>query len=92
MNIPEKQHEVARQAHEEFKIFVNAREKTVTQDKLSFDEVVVLAFGPPNYDSSVYTVTYRKGEEPKPQGTLVQGESVRVKSGMIFNVVRTDRS
>ncbi len=76
----------------EFTIVVNGRERTVTQKELTFDELVVLAFGPPNYDSSVYTITYRKGPDKMEKGTLVQGESVKLKSGMIFNVVRTDKS
>ena len=73
-------------------IFVNGRQKTVTQKELTFDEVVTLAFGPPNYDTSVYTVTYRKGEDKKPKGSLVRGESVKVKDGMFFDVIRTDKS
>ena len=76
----------------EFTIVINGREKTVAQRELTFDEIVVLAFGPPNSDSSVYTITYQKGPEHKEKGSLVQGESVRLKSGMIFNVVRTDKS
>jgi hypothetical protein len=76
----------------EFTIIVNARERTVTQKTLTFDEIVVLAFGPPNYDASVYTITYRNGPEKKEKGTLLSGESVNLKSGMIFNVVRTDKS
>jgi hypothetical protein len=76
----------------EFTIIVNARERTVTQKTLSFDEIVVLAFGPPNYDASVYTITYRKGPDKMEKGTLLSGESVNLKSGMIFNVVRTDKS
>lgn len=76
----------------EMTIFVNGREKTVTQRELTFDELVVLAFGPPNSDTSVYTITYQKGPDHKEKGSLVQGESVKLKSGMIFNVVRTDKS
>lgn len=76
----------------EFTIIVNARERTVSQRELSFDEVVILAFGPPNHDSSVYTITYRKGPEHKESGSLVAGESVKLKDGMIFNVTRTDKS
>ena len=76
----------------ELTIIVNGRERTVAQRELSFDELVVLAFGPPNGDSSVYTVTFQKGPEHKEKGSLVQGESVKLKSGMIFNVVRTDKS
>jgi hypothetical protein len=35
--------------NKEAKIVVNGREKTVTEKELSFDEVVTLAFGPPDY-------------------------------------------
>jgi len=76
----------------DFSIFVNAREKVVAQRELTFEEIVILAFGPPNGDASVYTVTYQKGPDKKEKGSLVAGESVKLKDGMIFNVVRTDKS
>jgi hypothetical protein len=79
-------------AEHEFTIFVNGRERTVTQKELTFDELVVLAFGPPNYDTSVYTITYRKGPDKQEKGSLQPGDSVKLKTGMIFNVVRTDKS
>jgi hypothetical protein len=54
---------------------------------------VKLAFPtPPPGESIVYTVTYRKGEGHKPEGTLTEGERVKVKDGMIFNVTATDKS
>jgi Multiubiquitin len=40
----------------------------------------------------MFTVTYRRGEGNKPEGTLVEGETVKVKEGMIFNVTATDKS
>ena len=74
-------------------IIVNAREKTWTEKEISFEQVVKLAFPtPPPGENIVYTVTYRKGEGHKPEGTLTQGESVKVKDGMIFNVTATDKS
>lgn len=76
----------------EITIVVNGREKTVSQRELTFDELVVLAFGPPNTDASVYTITYQRGPDHHEKGSLVQGDSVRLKQGMIFNVVRTDKS
>jgi hypothetical protein len=79
-------------AEHEFTIFVNGRERTVTEKVVTFDELVVLAFGPPNYDTSVYTITYRKGPDKHEKGSLQPGDSVKLKSGMIFNVVRTDKS
>lgn len=77
----------------EFTIVVNGRQKVVTQRELSFGEVVKLAFGnPPNGGNTIYTITYRRGEGSKPEGTLVEGESVKIKDGMIFNVTATDKS
>jgi len=32
------------------------------------------------------------GHGSKPEGTLVEGDTVKVKEGMIFNVARTDKS
>lgn len=74
-----------------FTIIVNGREKTVMANKMSFTEIVALADLPtgPNY---VYTITYRRGHGDKPDGTLVEGEIVRIKEGMIFNVTATDKS
>jgi hypothetical protein len=78
--------------NKEFTIVVNARQKPWNKKEISFDEVVTLAFGTPNYDTAVYTVTYQKGEDKKPKGSLTLGDSVHVKDGMIFDVIRTDKS
>jgi hypothetical protein len=78
--------------NKEFTIIVNARQKPWNKKEISFDELVNLAFGTPNYDNSVYTVTYQKGEDKKPKGSLTRGDSVHVKDGMIFDVIRTDKS
>lgn len=77
-----------------YTIYVNSRPVQVhAKDELTFDEVVALAFpNPEKGPNIVYTVTYRRGEGNKPQGTLVQGESVKVKDGMILDVTRTDKS
>lgn len=74
-------------------IIVNAREKVWTEREISFDQVVKLAFPtPPPGANIVYTVTYRRGQGRKPEGTLTEGELVKVKDGMIFNVTATDKS
>jgi hypothetical protein len=74
-------------------IIVNAREKKWSEKEISFQQVVKLAFPtPPPGENIVYTVTYRKGEGQKPEGTLTEGEFVKVKHGMIFNVTATDKS
>jgi len=88
----EKNHEG--QGHnKEYTIIVNGRAKVVTQKELSFTEVVALAFdNPPQGPNIVITVTYRRGEGNKPEGSLVEGETVKIKEGMIFNVAATDKS
>ncbi len=75
------------------KIIVNAREKEWEKEKISYEEVVELAFGPLTPDENiVYTVTYSKGPDGHHEGSLVRGQSVPVKNGMIFNVTKTNKS
>lgn len=74
-------------------IVVNGRQKEVTTKELSFVDVVRLAFEDAVFnDTTVYTVTYKRGHGNKPEGTLFEGDTVKVKEGMIFNVARTDKS
>lgn len=83
----EKKHEKERT------IIVNGREKVVASKELTFDEVVALAFDPvPTGPYICLTVTYRRGQGNKPEGTLHEGESLKVKDGMIINVTATDKS
>ena len=77
----------------EYTIVVNGRQKVVTVDELSFSDIVGLAFdNPPTGPNIVYTITYRRGHGNKPEGTLGEGQTVKVKDGMIFNVTATDKS
>lgn len=75
-------------------VIVNAQEKTVPEDPLSFEELVSLAYdgNPPSGPNWSFTVTYRRGHGNKPEGSLVEGETVKLKKGMIFNVTGTDQS
>jgi hypothetical protein len=72
-------------------IIVNGRRKEVSADQLSFDQVVLLAFGEikPNF---AYTMTYKAGPKENPEGSMSSGDSVRIKNGMHFNVTATDKS
>lgn len=80
-------------AHHSYTIVVNGQQKTVDKDELSFDQVVALAFDPvPTGPNVMLTITYRRGHGDKPEGTLTEGESVKVKEGMIFDVTATDKS
>ena len=74
-------------------IIVNGRPKEVTQTRLSFLEVVRLAFPDAVInETTAYTVTFKRGPVERPEGSLVEGESVRLKNGMVFNVTATDKS
>ena len=75
----------------EFKIIVNGRENVVEKEVLTFDEVVKLADVKGGSDV-LYTVTYRKAAGKKEDGILVEGETVEVKDGTIFNVTATSKS
>lgn len=79
--------------NKEFTVIVNGRQKTVTTKELTLDQVVALAFdNPPTGPNIVFTITYRRGHENKAEGTLVEGGTVKVKDGMVFNVTATDKS
>ncbi len=77
----------------EITIIVNSRPKQWTDRDISFLEVVSLAHNgsPPTGPNWVFTVTYRKKEDKK-ERSMVEGDSVRAKDGMIFNVTSTDKS
>lgn len=74
-------------------IIVNAEPKLVNARRLSFEDVVRLAFDDAVFNENVvYTVTYKRGPQSHREGTLVAGESVFITNGMIFNAKRTDKS
>ncbi|MHA3788273.1 multiubiquitin domain-containing protein [Flavobacterium hauense] len=77
----------------ELTIIVNARLHIWKEVNISFEQLIVLAFG--SYDNNPnkgYTVTYSRGWEPKPEGTMVKGSVVHIKNKMIFDVTATDKS
>ena len=76
-----------------FTIIVNTREKTWNEKDISYEQVIVLAFGSYSDDkNTVYTVTYSRGPESHHEGSLVKGAIVKVKNGMVFNVTQTNKS
>lgn len=79
--------------NKDYIIYVNTREKTWLKKTITFEEVVILALGSMSNDPIiVYTVTYKKGENNKPEGIMVKGDEIKVKNEMRFNVVETNRS
>ncbi|WP_298987333.1 multiubiquitin domain-containing protein [uncultured Roseibium sp.] len=83
---------LSRQPHQ-ICIVVNTREILVDPGKLTFWEVVKLAFPKAQQDANTaYTVSFRKGHGGAPEGTLIDGEAVKLRKRMIFNVSETDKS
>ena len=79
---------------EDFKIFVNGKEKKdIRTPELSFDDLVKLAFPtPPTGTRVIFTIIYRDGPPANPEGSLVPGEKVKIRNGMIFDVTATTES
>jgi hypothetical protein len=73
-------------------IYVNLEARTVQKEQLSYSDVVNLASGLPTGPNILYSVTYQRGHAEQSQGTLVDGQSVKAKDGMVFSVTPTDRS
>ncbi len=92
--IKQQPQEVDRKKGDEFfHIIVNAREKEVRQEVLSFDEITKIAFPTPDGISNpIFTVSFKNADQKPSEGTLVAGESVKIKNGTIFNVTRTGQS
>jgi hypothetical protein len=76
-----------------YTIYVNGQKKVVTTKTVTFDQIVKLAYPtPPSGENILYTVSYEDGPPANPQGSLTEGQTVKVKNGMIFNVTATDKS
>jgi hypothetical protein len=74
-------------------IYVNGQPKQVTEKKLTFEQVVALAFPTPSTGQNIlFTVSYEDGPNANPAGSLMPGGTVKLKNGMIFNVTATDKS
>lgn len=74
-------------------VIVNAREKAWNNEKISYEDVVKLAYGNvPNNPNAIYTIVYKNGVPSKPEGSLAKGAVVYVKNKMIFNVVPSNKS
>jgi Multiubiquitin len=78
--------------HEPITIYVNTRAHRFERDRISFEEVVALAFPEvPSGENVSYSVLYHRGHG-NDEGTVTSGQSVKVKEGMRFDVTPTDRS
>jgi hypothetical protein len=75
-----------------YTIIVNGKQRIVHDNVLTFSQVVALADELPKGDNVMYTVMYRKSDGHKKEGTLVDGDSVKIKDGTVFDVTATDKS
>jgi hypothetical protein len=77
----------------EFTIIINAREKSWENKKISYEQIIELAFGSYSEDENItYTVLFSKGENSHHEGSLIKGKSVVVKDGIVFTVTLTNKS
>lgn len=74
-------------------ILVNGTQHKWTKEKITFKEVIVLAFGQfIDNPTMVYTVAYEDGASQNTEGSMFAGQEVFVKHKMIFNATATDKS
>jgi hypothetical protein len=74
-------------------IVVNGREKTVSGNEISYEQVVRLGLDPvPTGPNVAITVTYSGARSRPDSGTLTPGHSIGIKKGTRFNVKATDKS
>ncbi|MGA2505971.1 MAG: multiubiquitin domain-containing protein [Chitinispirillaceae bacterium] len=73
-----------------FNIIVNGQKKEVTKKVLSYAEIVAL--DPDSKPGFQYTIIYRKGPPSNREGTLLEGQLIKIKNGMVFNVTPTIQS
>jgi len=73
-----------------YRIIVNGRPREVTGEVITYKEVVLLAFPNAEFDKYEYEVQY--SGPTIHDGTLVEGQSVRLENGLKFDVTRTNKS
>ena len=74
-------------------IYIRGREYKISDDKISYNEVVNRAYPHgkqgPDYE---YDVTWKDGPKDKPDGILKEGDTISIVDGMKFDVKFTDKS
>ncbi|CAM2792228.1 multiubiquitin domain-containing protein [Janthinobacterium lividum] len=89
---PPNEHAAAGADHgQPFEIIINAESFDIKQKQLTFRELCLLAFPDGQFGENVaWTVTY--SDPHGPEGSMVDGDTIKVKKGMVFNVGRSDKS
>ncbi|MCA0447997.1 MAG: multiubiquitin domain-containing protein [Bacteroidetes bacterium] len=74
-------------------IYVNTEEHQVEKSKLTFQQIVKLAYPSESSNPNIlFKVSYRLGRGHSELKTLAEGGNVQVQEGMIFNVSYETRS
>lgn len=74
-------------------LIINGRRREVPKGKYSYAELVRLAFPDAVFaENIVYTVSYKHGPASHPEGSVVDGQTIRVRDEEVINVIRSDRS
>ncbi|KAB7890368.1 hypothetical protein GBG19_03445 [Poseidonibacter ostreae] len=74
-------------------MIINGRSKTIIGKEASFLQIVECAnINHSITSNTIFTITYKRGTGNKPEGSIVEGDLVKIKEGMIFNVSATDKS
>jgi hypothetical protein len=73
-------------------IIVNLKEKKWFAKKISYVEVVKLAYPDYDPDKKSYTVKYTNGPKQNPEGSMSDGDIIYVKNKMKFHVSATNKS
>jgi len=90
---PEIEHFYSLEKPGDIVIIVNGTPKKWDKKKISFKELIILAYG--NYIDSptmVYAVAYEDGPKQNPEGSMIKDSIVFVKTNMIFHATATDKS
>lgn len=75
--------------HKPHDIVINGQQVTVSEHRISYEQVVRLAFPGGPFDI-LYSVSYAKPHGH--DGTLAPGQETTIHDGMSFNVIKTNRS
>ncbi len=78
--------------HPKVQIIVNTRTREWARERISFEQVIELAYPGSTTEQYEFTVSYTRGHHTAPSGSLSAGHHVKVHKGMIFDAYRTLRS
>lgn len=71
-------------------IVVNGISRTVDTQSVTFDDIVRLSYASYSGEAHLFAITYDRGIKPR-SGNLLPGESVKVRTGMVFGVTIAGR-